>query len=128
MLQVAIIPGPRKPKDLYSFLSPLMEDLERLSTQGMILKVDGELDDIHLKVNLLLASGDIPGIADFIHHSGHGSRYGCRICRIYGVSERSPNGIGHGIYFPGDIGLEEERTVLEFKGENTVSLKRFTLN
>ena len=121
MLEVAIIPGPSKPKDIHSFLEPLMSEIRRLSTEGMTLRIDGE-DDIHLHAHLLLASGDVPGVADLIKHSGHNSQYGCRMCRIQSESLISPKGKGHGQYFAGDRDeLDEERTKQDFLGELTVN-------
>ena len=65
----------------------------------------------------------VPGVADLIFHSGHGSTNGCRVCRITSTSTLSPNGIGAGQYFPGTVELEVERTVAEFRGELEVKLK-----
>ena len=121
-MQVAIIPGPSKPKDLYSFLSPLIEELQCLSSRGMILKVNNE-PDIHLFVHLLFATGDIPGVADLCHHSGHGSKTGCRTCRIMSTPLLSSKGAGTGQYFPGTNELEVERTVLEFQGKEVFIAK-----
>ena len=117
MLQVAVIPGPSKPKDIHSFLSPLMNELEQLSTGGMILRVNDEADDIIIHAHILLASGDLPGVSDLINHTGHTSRYGCRTCRIKSKSLISPNGRGHGQYFPGSRDeLDVQRTDEDFLG------------
>ena len=119
MLTCCIIPGPSKPHSIHSFLAPLLDEISSLSANGTIIKMDDE-PDIHLHLNLLLATGDIPGIADMIFHSGHSSSFGCRICRIQSSSELSPNGLGNGQYFPGGIVLDAERTIEEFQGNLTV--------
>ncbi|KAG2211044.1 hypothetical protein INT45_001100, partial [Circinella minor] len=116
MLTCCIIPGPLKPRSTHSFLAPLFDELASLSTNGMIIKMDGE-PDIHLHLNLLLATRDFPGIADMVFHSGHSSVFGCHICRIESSSQLSPNGLGNDQYFPGGIGLEMERTLEEFQGK-----------
>lgn len=58
---------------------------------------------IRAKAHLVLASGDIPGVAALCHHKGHNSKFGCRICLIEGVRLQSPGGTmaGHAEYFPG---------------------------
>ena len=52
-----------------------MNEIKELSTQGVILKI-GESgtsseENIHMRAHLLLASGDVPGVADLIHHKGN---------------------------------------------------------
>ena len=126
MLQVTVIPGPAKPKDIHTFLSPLMNELKSLATAGMILKVDSE-ENITLHAHLLLASGDIPGVADLIYHSGHGSEYICRTCRIRADSLISPKGHGYGRYFPGTDEPCEERINVDFEGKLNVNTKCDTI-
>ncbi|KAG1436883.1 hypothetical protein G6F56_013365 [Rhizopus delemar] len=46
------------------------------------------------KVHLPMASGDIPAVAEMMHHSEHTSVYGCRICKAKGRhSLNSTNGM-----------------------------------
>ncbi|KAG2217956.1 hypothetical protein INT45_001390 [Circinella minor] len=116
MLQVPIALGPLKPKNIHSFLSPLMEELDQLSKDGMVLRVDDEPDDIMIHAHLLLASGDLPGVSDLVHHTGHTSHYGCRTCRIESFSLISPKGGGQGQYFPGTEEVVTERNDDDFFG------------
>ena len=74
MLQVSIIPADHT-GNLYSFLKPLMNELFILKNVGMEVKFPN--GSVKVKVHLLLASGDIVGVQELIHHSGHNSTYGC---------------------------------------------------
>ncbi|KAJ1912845.1 hypothetical protein H4219_005447, partial [Mycoemilia scoparia] len=64
---------------------------------------------IHIKIHLAMLSGDIPAIAKAINHTGHMSRYGCRLCKI-----RGDNGPFGGIYFPKDNFPAPLQTLDEF--------------
>lgn len=39
MLQIAVVPGP-KTEDLESFMKPLLDDMKRLSTSGIAVRLD----------------------------------------------------------------------------------------
>ncbi|OAD75383.1 C2H2-type zinc finger transcription factor [Phycomyces blakesleeanus NRRL 1555(-)] len=89
LIQLAIIPG--KPKDLDSFLLPIIDEISSLGKHGLIIKkFNGE--QIKAKVHMVMASGDIPQVTQFCHHTGHMSNKGCRICEVEGVSP--PHGKG----------------------------------
>ena len=118
MLQVAVIPGSSKPKNIHSFLSPLMNEIEQLSMGGMILKVNDQADDIIIHAHILLASGDLPGASDLVKHTGHTSRYGSRTCRIESKSLISRHGRGHGQYFPGS----RDELDVQWTGEDFLGL------
>lgn len=105
MIQVAIIPGPKKPVDLFSFLNPLLSEMKVLSEQGMEVVAGGQT--ICAKVHLLFATGDIPAVSDLIFHKGHNSVHGCRFCTVKGVSKN-----GYGKYFQ-DVG--ESRSIDAFR-------------
>ncbi|KAG2213007.1 hypothetical protein INT45_000059 [Circinella minor] len=64
---------------------------------------------IHVKVHLLLASGDLIGCQEIAHHTGNNSEYGCRQCHIKTTSEISPAGKGHGRYYPSIIAMSTPR-------------------
>ena len=81
MLQLAIIPGPNNPHDLDSFLQPLADEFKDLSDHGIVVRRNGK-EICRAKVNLVIATGDIPAAASLAHHSGHMSNDGCRFCRI----------------------------------------------
>ena len=94
-IQLACLPGPKKPKDLDSFLRPIVDELLDLSKHGLIVRKSGR-ELCRAKVHLLMASGDIPAVAEMMHHSGHTSVYGCRICKVKG---RHPLNSTNGMYF-----------------------------
>ena len=92
---MACLPGPKKPKDLDSFLTPIIEELNDLSKHGLVIR-SADQDTCKAKVHLITASGDIPGVADMIHHKGHTSEFGCRICKVQG---RGADNQRNGLYF-----------------------------
>lgn len=95
MIPLAIIPGPKKPKYLMTFLKPIIDEINSLSVQGFMVEKNGEI--VHQsKVFLLGMTGDIPGIADLMNHRGHMSEHGCRLCHVAGVHAE---GSQHGVYF-----------------------------
>ncbi|SAL95969.1 hypothetical protein [Absidia glauca] len=84
LCQLMLIPGNNKPKDLDSFLAPILSELELLSRVGIkVATVDEGI--ISSKVHILTFVGDIPAVADLIKHSGHTSYHGCRMCVVKGV-------------------------------------------
>ncbi|KAG2216487.1 hypothetical protein INT45_001813 [Circinella minor] len=109
---VAIIPGDHN-GDLFSFLTPLLNELCILEDGG--LKVICEDGLFNFKVHLLLASGDIIGVQELIHHKGHNSDYGCRQCHIKTVREIGPAGKGYGRYYTGTNNMSTARKDDEFK-------------
>ena len=82
MLQVAVILGLSKLKDIHSFLSPLMNEPEQLSMGGMILRVNDEADDIIIYAHIFLASSDLPSVSDLVNYAGHTPHYGCHTWSI----------------------------------------------
>jgi hypothetical protein len=62
MLQLAILHGKKKPKDLDSFLSPIINEIRSLEKNGLVVRrFSGE--ESHSKVHLVLATGDIPQVS-----------------------------------------------------------------
>lgn len=80
MIQLCIIPGPNTPKDLDSFLRPIVHEFRDLGLHGILVKENG-VEICEAKVNLLIATGDIPAAAGLAQHKGHTSKFGCRLCR-----------------------------------------------
>jgi hypothetical protein len=81
MLQLAILPGPNNPKYIDTFLQPIIDEFNNLSTKGLLVQKDG-IDICHARVHLVMATGDLPAAAELAHHDGHMATFGCRICRI----------------------------------------------
>ena len=99
MIQIGIIYGEEAPKDLHSFLQPLMNDLETLETTGMnVIADDGKSYNVH--THCMLATGDGPAASKLMHHKGHQSAFGCRFCLIQGTGVvKVPGGRKTGMYF-----------------------------
>ncbi|KAG2211938.1 hypothetical protein INT47_004625 [Mucor saturninus] len=93
--KTTILPGPKKPTHLDSFLRPIIDELKDSETHGLVVK-RGVIDICGSKIYLLLASGDIPAVADMAHIGSHSSTYNCRFCKSKG---RSPDNKSHGKYF-----------------------------
>lgn len=116
LLQLAILPGSRKPADLDSFLRPIVNELKDLSEYGLVVKRN-QTEICRAKVHLLICSGDIPAVADMAHLGSHNSSYGCRICETKG---RSPDNRSHGMYF--EDCKAPLRPLRDFLNGNPVSL------
>lgn len=105
-----VLPGPGEPSDLTTWLYPIWKDLELLGEGIVALDASSRVGlepDEHvppaeaevarhvvratpaqyftLKAYLVLAIGDQKAIRTLSKLRGHGSRYGCRLCRIEGV-------------------------------------------
>jgi hypothetical protein len=66
-IQLAILPGKKKPVSFDSYLSVILAEIKHLSTFGMVIKTsDGQI--IRSKVHCLAAGGDTLGISVFIKH------------------------------------------------------------
>ncbi|KAG2211979.1 hypothetical protein INT45_014171 [Circinella minor] len=125
MIQLAIIPTASRAGNLDSFLAPVIEELKQLETVGIDVVCDDK--EIHnYKARLVLAMGDIPGVASLAHYAGHMSIYGCRICLIkserlestqsYERRSNNPQAhIGYGRYFPGSQDLDPSRSISDFE-------------
>ncbi|SAL96359.1 hypothetical protein [Absidia glauca] len=97
MGQIMIIPGYNKPKNLESFLFPMLQELEHLSRIGIKIRTVDE-GAITAKVHLIAFFGDIPAVADLVKHREHTSYYGCRMCFVRGVVGESAHHSSGGMY------------------------------
>ena len=99
ILALGVIPGPKKPLDVDSFLWPAILEFIRLA-QGLttfdILKA--ELFVLH--AYLILVFGDIPAISLLMHMKGHNGFSPCRMCKILGVRIPASQSTTH--YVPHD--------------------------
>lgn len=87
-MTLAVIPGPKKPFDLMSFLSPIYEKITQLNERGLKVVKNGE-EILNGKVYLMCNTGDMPGVADLMNHMHHNGEYGCRFCPGKGKYEGS---------------------------------------
>lgn len=116
LIQLAIIPGPNKPKDLDSFLLPVVDELKDLERDGIVIR-DGSTEICRAKVHLIICSGDIPAVADMAHFGSHTSIFGCRICEVQGIP---PKNRSNGKYFTDRYA--PMRPLIDFKQGNSVSI------
>ena len=77
------VPGPEKPKDMDSFLYPVVQELLKLSVGVRAYDVvEGEI--FTLRAYLLTIFGDIPAVSMLLRMKGHNARLPCRLCTITG--------------------------------------------
>ena len=116
MLQLCVIPGPKKPEDFESFLKPIMAELKALQNGGIEVKVGPTI--LSAKAYVLYVTGDIPAVSAIANLSGHTSGFGCRLCKIFG----KPNSITKkGKYFQMKDAPSQWRTKEEYQAGNEVS-------
>ena len=94
MIQITITPG--KPKDLVSFLQPIIAEVNTLYEKGLVIKKQNEVRFAG-NVAILGITGDIPGISEIMNFAGHTHTYGCRVCMI--KADQPAAECVHGRYF-----------------------------
>jgi Transposase family tnp2 len=93
LILVGIIPGPKHPSNLTSFLQPLIDEFKRLE-QG-VRAWDGYREEwFTLTASLLHIGGDQPACALMMGMKGPRGKHPCRCCDIAGISFKT------GYYFP----------------------------
>ena len=102
MLSSMIIPGPKKPKDINSFLRPLVDELIALEN-GQVTAIDGDTGkEFILRAHVLIVTADGPAAADAMGMKSPGNAYRpCRMCTISGVMRtdvKSPYYVPHTDY------------------------------
>jgi hypothetical protein len=97
MLLIGLIPGPKKPRVMGTYLQPLMDELHILGTTGVdctwisapiqpptIPPTALVTTPFTLHAKLLVTVADYPGHGDFNEQQVHGAVYGCIKCEIQG--------------------------------------------
>ncbi|KAG1115135.1 hypothetical protein G6F42_014014 [Rhizopus arrhizus] len=79
-----IIPGPKQPHSIHSFLHEIHKDLLSLQHQGMDVRHKGRQQ--HFTVSFEAIVGDIPACSAICGHKDHTAYYGCRICEAKAVA------------------------------------------
>lgn len=114
ILPVMIIPGPKSPVNITSFLKPVLDEIKELSSTWLeVLMWDGCVRRV--RVHLLFAMGDLPAMAKLCHLRGHNALFPCRYCHIRGIRKDNH------CYYP-------HRVVLDIKNENGSVRKRKVVN
>jgi len=84
ILPIAITPGPKEPIDLDSFLSPMVDEVQQLSRNG-VQCYDAYTDEMFtLKVHIVVCTGDTPAIAKLLSMKKATVKHCCRLCWIKG--------------------------------------------
>ena len=84
ILLCGIIPGPSSPKDIHSFLRPLVDELKSLE-EGIESVYDASTKSLFtLHAYICTISGDLPAITKMMGVSGHNSYDHCRFCSVEG--------------------------------------------
>jgi hypothetical protein len=84
IISIGVIPGPKKPADMDSYLWPLVQELLQLSIG--LTAFDAVTQTLFLlHAFLIVVFGDIPAVSMMMRMKGHNSKYPCRMCMIKGV-------------------------------------------
>ncbi|CEL58782.1 hypothetical protein RSOLAG1IB_08828 [Rhizoctonia solani AG-1 IB] len=98
LICVGVIPGPKSPKNLGSFLWPLIEELLELASGVSAVDISTQRL-FSLRAHLLTAFGDIPAITKLLEFVGHNGRYPCRFCLMSAIQGATAGGGTH-LYCP----------------------------
>lgn len=89
ILSLGVVPGPKKPVDMDSFLWLFVQ--EALKLMFGVRAFDGLKSELFaLRAYIILAFGDIPAVSLIIRMKGHNGLCPCRMCRILAVPLRVP--------------------------------------
>jgi hypothetical protein len=89
-LCLGVIPGPHAPKDIGSFLGPLIDELEDLA-RGVPAYDSRSQHPFALRAYLIACFGDMLAVAKLMCMKGHNGKHPCRACRIGGVRNPDPS-------------------------------------
>ncbi len=90
IIPAGIIPGPKKPTEMDSFLHPLIQELVQLEIGTTAF--DGLSKTVFLlRAHLIVVLGDIPAVALLTRMKGHNGFSPCRMCKMHGVQSDSSN-------------------------------------
>ncbi|KAJ3494279.1 hypothetical protein NLJ89_g10843 [Agrocybe chaxingu] len=105
IMALGIIPGPRKPKDIDSFLWPFMQELFRLAQGVQALDILSAAYFL-LRAFLIVVFGDIPAVSLVMRMKGHNGISPCRMCEIKGLRVPGARATTH--YVPLDRSLHPD--------------------
>ncbi|KAG8870580.1 hypothetical protein FRB98_001528 [Tulasnella sp. 332] len=94
ILCLGVIPGPKQPKDMDSFLTPLINKFLELA-HGVAAIDWKRLRTFMLHAYLILAFGDMPAVAKLLLMKGHNGLCPCRACEILGVRDTTSGSTTH---------------------------------
>lgn len=83
IIVLGFVPGPTHPKDMDSFLVPLVDEM--LSLKRGIRSYDAsKAEEFVLYAHITTVTGDFPAIAMLMRMKGPNGKYPCRYCKICG--------------------------------------------
>ena len=83
---VGLIPGPCGPKDMNSFLWPLLDELHELEIDIPNCYHGNDNVSFTLHAYLICTCGDMPAVNKLACVTGHGGIFPCRFCKIQSIS------------------------------------------
>lgn len=89
LISLGVIPGPKKPWDMDSFIWPLAEELLQLKIGVKAFDVL-TMQSFSLHAYLIVGGGDMPAISLLMCMKGHNAIVPCRMCKI--VAVKAPSG------------------------------------
>jgi len=84
IISLGIVPGPKKPVDMDSFLWPFVEEMLHLGA-GITVFNSLSQSTFVLHAYLIAVFGDIPAVSLVMWMKGHNGQYPCHFCKIQGV-------------------------------------------
>ncbi|KAI0559140.1 Transposase tnp2 [Gracilaria domingensis] len=103
IIPLMFIPGPGTPRDLVSFLKPVIAEFQESHDYEMSLMTFFDGEKRCVRFHMVYFSGDQPAIAKVAGLQGHNGKSPCRNCRIHGIySEESRH-----YYYPSRIMTKE---------------------
>lgn len=86
---LGIIPGPKQPKNIDSFLIPLIDELIKLMRGVPAYDVTQNHRLFVLRAYLITVFGDMPAVAKLMRMKGVNAIFPCRACNIQGIRDSS---------------------------------------
>ena len=112
----SIIPGPKEPKSMNSYLRPLVKELNALWTDGFSLSINSQT--VKIRVALLATVCDIPATQKIGGFCGHNSKQACWKCKKEFPYAEELNRVDFSGVEIGDIRQHDEHKT---NGKNTLS-------
>lgn len=94
LICVGVIPGPKCPADINSFLQPLIDELLELARGTAAVDVS-QRRLFALRAHLISIFGDIPALTKILEFLGHNACFPCRFCLIPTVAAATSGGGTH---------------------------------
>lgn len=111
-----IIPGPKEPKSMNSYLRPLVKELNTLWTDGFSLSINSQT--VKIRVALLATVCDIPATQKIGGFCGHNSKQACWKCKKEFAYAEELNRVDFSGVEIGDLRQHDEHKT---NGKNTLS-------